>query len=144
MTPQVIVITHAYAPSRTGVRYLSVSGTSASHPLTLKVYHLPLLPIPGTQASLPQFFASHPLLRHILLRERIQLVHAHQALSSLAHEALLHARCLPGPTGEKIRAVFTDHSLFDLYADAASVLTNRLLRFALGEADRVVCVSYTG
>ncbi|PWN25862.1 UDP-Glycosyltransferase/glycogen phosphorylase [Jaminaea rosea] len=143
----VIVITHAYAPDRTGIRHLSVSSPTTSEPQvrTLKIYHLPLLPVPGTQATLPQFFASHPLIRTILLRERVQLLHAHQALSSLAHEALLHARCLPlHAGGQQVRAVFTDHSLFDLQGDAASVLTNRLLRFALGEADRVVCVSYTG
>lgn len=30
----------------------------------------------------------------VLLRERITLVHAHQAFSAIAHEAILHARTM--------------------------------------------------
>ncbi|PWN20233.1 UDP-Glycosyltransferase/glycogen phosphorylase, partial [Microstroma glucosiphilum] len=122
----VVIITHAYAPSRIGVRHLSTGVT---------VYYLPLKVI-ASQATLPNFFTSHPLLRYIFIRERIQLVHAHQALSSLAHEALFHAR------EAGIKTVFTDHSLFSLDEDAASILTNKLLRFVLSDVDRVVCVSY--
>lgn len=40
------------------------------------------------------------LLRCVLLRERITVVHGHQAFSAMAHEALLHARTL----GYKARA----------------------------------------
>lgn len=122
----VVIITHAYAPSRIGVRHLSTGVT---------VYYLPLKVI-ASQATLPNFYTSHPLLRYIFIRERIQLVHAHQALSSLAHEALFHAR------EAGIKTVFTDHSLFSLDEDAASILTNKLLRFVLSDVDRVVCVSH--
>ena len=78
-----IVITHAYPP-RTGVRYL-VNG--------LKVYYVPYAVI-ARQDTLPNFFALLPLLRTILIREEIQLVHAHQALSSMAHEGVFHAKTL--------------------------------------------------
>ncbi|PWN46310.1 UDP-Glycosyltransferase/glycogen phosphorylase [Ceraceosorus guamensis] len=124
---KVIVITHAYDPERTGVRYLT-SG--------LKVYHIPFQVI-ARQDTLPQFFALFPVLRSILLRERIDIVHGHQALSSMAHEGILHARTLG------VRACFTDHSLFG-FADAASILTNKLLRFALSDVDHVICVSHVG
>ena len=41
-----------------------------------------------------------------------------------------------------MRTVFTDHSLFG-FADAASILTNKLLKFILSDVDHVICVSHT-
>lgn len=124
---QVIVVTHAYEPDRAGVRYL---------PGGMKVYYVSY-GVLVRQDTLPNFFALAPVLRSILLRERIELVHAHQALSSMAHEGLFHAKCLG------LKTVFTDHSLFG-FADVSSIMTNKLLRFALADVDHVVCVSHTG
>lgn len=126
--PQVIILTHAYPPHRVGVRRITPG---------LRVYYLPLKVI-ASQDTLPNFFTSHPLMRFIFIREEIQLVHTHQALSSMAHEAMFHARWLG------IKTVFTDHSLFSLDQDVASVLTNKLLRFLLSDVDAVVAVSYAG
>ncbi len=42
-----------------------------------------------------------------------------------------------------IRTVFTDHSLFG-FADAASILTNKLLEGMLRNVDAAICVSYIG
>ncbi|QRW05747.1 glycosyltransferase family 4 protein [Ceratobasidium sp. AG-Ba] len=72
-----------------------------------------------------------------MLRERVQIVHGHASLSSLAHEGLLHAHHLG------IRTVFTDHSLFSL-DDATGILTNKLLAGALKSVDAVIGVSHTG
>ncbi|KAE8217298.1 hypothetical protein CF319_g8585 [Tilletia indica] len=124
---KVIVITHAYPPRRTGIRWL---------PNGLKVYYVPY-EVLARQDTLPNFFSLLPLYRQILFRERIELVHGHQALSSMAHEGILHARSMG------IRAVFTDHSLFG-FADAASIMTNKLLKFVLSDVEHVVCVSHTG
>ncbi|KAK0553789.1 Phosphatidylinositol N-acetylglucosaminyltransferase GPI3 subunit [Tilletia horrida] len=124
---KVIVVTHAYPPNRTGVRWM---------PPGIKVYYVPYAVL-ARQDTLPNFFSLLPLLRQIFIRERIELVHSHQALSSMGHEGILHARSMG------IRAVFTDHSLFG-FADAASILTNKLLKFALSDVDHVVCVSHTG
>ncbi|MCJ1280081.1 hypothetical protein MMC21_007906 [Puttea exsequens] len=41
-----------------------------------------------------------------------------------------------------LRTVFTDHSLFG-FADAASILTNKLLKFTLSDVDHVIGVSHT-
>ena len=41
-----------------------------------------------------------------------------------------------------LRAVLTDHSLFG-FADAGSILTNKLLKFTLSDVDHVICVSHT-
>ncbi|KAG2003552.1 transferase [Coprinopsis cinerea AmutBmut pab1-1] len=124
---KVIVITHAHPKGRVGIRWLLPS---------LKVYYLPFIPI-ASSATLPNFFTSLPYLRTILLRERIQLIHAHASLSSIGHEGILHSHLMG------IRTVFTDHSLFG-FDDAASILTNKLLVGNLRNVDAVICVSHTG
>lgn len=121
------MITHSHPPSRVGIRYLLPS---------LKVYHIPFVTI-ASSATLPNFLTFLPYLRTILLRERIDLVHGHASLSSLAHEAVLHAHLM------HVRTVFTDHSLFG-FDDAAVILTNKLLVGALRNVDAVICVSHTG
>src|SRR5207237_1370134 len=77
-----------------------------------------------------------PLLRYILLRERIDIIHAHQAFSDMAHEALLHGSMMGYKT------CFTDHSLFG-FADASSIHMNKLLEVVLADAKHVICVSHT-
>ena len=90
-----------------------------------------------TQAvTLPTLFGGFALLRCVLLRERIDLVHAHQAFSTLGHEALMHARTMGYPTA------FTDHSLFG-FADVSSILTNKVLKYGLADVHHVICVSHT-
>ncbi|KAL9007792.1 MAG: hypothetical protein Q9173_007012 [Seirophora scorigena] len=122
---KVVIITHAYA-GRTGVRYLTNG---------LKVYHVPFFVI-YRESSFPTVFSFFPIFRNIVLREEIEIVHGHASLSSLCHEAVLHARTMG------LRTVFTDHSLFG-FADAASILTNKLLKFTLSDVDHVICVSHT-
>ncbi|KAF8970447.1 glycosyltransferase family 4 protein [Flammula alnicola] len=124
---KVIVITHSHSPDRVGIRWLLPS---------LKVYYIPFLPI-ASSATLPNFLTSLPYLRTILLREHIQLIHAHASLSSIGHEGILHAHLMG------IRTVFTDHSLFG-FDDAASILTNKLMVGTLKNVDAVICVSHTG
>lgn len=124
---QVIVITHSHPPDRVGVRWL-VPG--------LKVYHIPF-PTLVSSATLPNFLTFLPYLRTIVLRERITLIHSHASLSALGHEGVLHAHLLG------VRTVFTDHSLFG-FADAASILTNKLLEGMLRNVDAAICVSYIG
>ncbi|KAF7589221.1 hypothetical protein BBP40_004563 [Aspergillus hancockii] len=122
---KVIIITHAYK-GRTGVRYLTNG---------LKVYHVPFLVI-YRETTMPTVFSFFPIFRNIVIREQVQIVHGHASLSSFCHEAILHARTMG------LRTVFTDHSLFG-FADAASILTNKLLKFILSDVDHVICVSHT-
>ena len=88
------------------------------------------------QVTFPSLFGFFPLLRNILIRERIDIVHGHQAFSSMAHEAIMHAKTMG------LKAVFTDHSLFG-FEDTGSILTNKLLKFTLSDVDHVICVSHT-
>lgn len=125
--PQVIVITHSHPPDRVGIRWLLPS---------LKVYYIPF-PTIASSATLPEFLTFLPYFRTIVLREDIQLIHAHASLSALGHEGILHSHLLG------VRTVFTDHSLFG-FDDAASILTNKLLEAALRNVDAAICVSHTG
>ena len=122
---KVVIITHAYE-ERTGVRYLTNG---------LKVYYVPFFII-YRATTFPTVFSFFPIFRNIVIREKIEIVHGHGSLSSLCHEAILHARTMG------LRTVFTDHSLFG-FADAASILTNKLLKFSLSDVDHVICVSHT-
>nr|XP_022342602.1 phosphatidylinositol N-acetylglucosaminyltransferase subunit A-like isoform X1 [Crassostrea virginica] len=122
---KVVVVTHAYG-NKKGVRYLSNG---------LKAYYLPFLPF-YNQCILPTIFTTFPLLRNIFIREQVTIVHGHSAFSTLAHEAMFHARTLG------LRTVFTDHSLFG-FADASSILTNKVLQFSLSDTNHVICVSHT-
>ena len=40
------------------------------------------------------------------------------------------------------RTCFTDHSLFG-FADASSILTNKILKWSLANVDHVICVAHT-
>ncbi|KAI5323066.1 hypothetical protein L3X38_032138 [Prunus dulcis] len=122
---KVVVMTHAYN-NRSGVRYMTGG---------LKVYYVPWKPF-LMQNTFPTFYGTLPRVRTILIREKISLVHGHQAFSTLCHEALMHARTM----GYKV--VFTDHSLYG-FADAGSIHTNKVLQFTLAEVSQAICVSHT-
>ncbi|OZJ02913.1 hypothetical protein BZG36_04934 [Bifiguratus adelaidae] len=121
----VIIITHAYG-HRAGVRYVTNG---------LKVYYVPM-GIVYSQASFPTIFGFFPIFRAIVIREEIDIVHGHQAFSSMCLEGILHGRTMG------LKACFTDHSLFG-FADASSILTNKLLKWTLSDIDHVICVSNT-
>ena len=121
---KVIVITHGYG-NRKGVRYL---------PGPLKVYYCPFFPCHSH--AFPTFTATLPLIRWILIREKIEIVHAHQATSTMASESIVYA------SAHGIASVYTDHSLFG-FDDLAGVILNRVLQTTLSTADAAICVSHT-
>merc|ERR1719315_357502 len=102
----------------------------------LKVFYLPIIPF-YNKSVLPTIICSLPYLRHILLTEKVDLVHGHSAFSSLAHEALMVGTLLNLPT------VFTDHSLFG-FSDASAIVTNTFLKYSLVNTSHTICVSHTG
>lgn len=122
----VVILTHSYR-DRIGVRYLTNG---------LKVYHIPVW-IVYCESGLPTLFCTARIVRNILMRERVDIVHAHGAFSSLALEAMVHTACL------NLRSVFTDHSLFG-FSDVSAVITNSLLKLCLHMCDHVICVSEVG
>ncbi|KAL3718782.1 hypothetical protein ACJRO7_003829 [Eucalyptus globulus] len=122
---KVVVLTHAYG-NRSGVRYMTHG---------LRVYYIPWRPF-LMQNALPTFYGTLPIMRTILVREKITLVHGHSAFSTLCHEALMHARTM----GYKV--VFTDHSLYG-FADVGSIHMNKVLQFTLADVSQAICVSHT-
>lgn len=125
---KVIVITHAYK-GRKGIHYLQEGERTPP----LKVYYCPIIPMTD-EDCLPTFTATYPLLRWILIREQIEIVHAHQATSTLANESVVYAGVLG------LASVYTDHSLFGLH-DAGGVILNRVLTTTLATVDAAIGVS---
>ena len=140
---KVIVITHAYKcpdneytdddglkirqnSMRSGVRYLQGG---------LKVYYCPILPMVD-EDCMPTFTSSFPLIRWILIREGIDIVHSHQATSTLANEAVTYAAEMG------LASVYTDHSLFG-FDDIASVILNRVQKVTMSTVGAAICVSHT-
>ena len=122
---RVTVLTHAYG-DRCGVRHMAGG---------LKVYYAFRVPV-YNGATCPDIFGTFRLLRRVLIRERITLVHAHQTFSVMGHEAVFHARTMG------YKCVFTDHSLFG-FEDASAIHMNKLLVLTLADCNHVVCVSHT-
>ncbi|KAI9914331.1 hypothetical protein PsorP6_007355 [Peronosclerospora sorghi] len=136
---KVIVLTHAvpgpvqptspHLPTqRTGVRYMTHG---------LKVYYLPMLPIVDN-VTYPTIFNHLALFRAICVRERVDIVHGHQATSAFMHECLMQAKAL----GRNLKTVYTDHSLFG-FADAASVHLNKIMKVSMSTVDAAIGVSHT-
>lgn len=122
-----IILTHHYGNGRKGVRYMTNG---------LKVYYLPIQ-VMYNQSIVPTMVGQMPLIRYVLIRERIQIVHGHSAFSAIAHEAIHIAGCMG------LKTVFTDHSLFG-FADMSAVITNKMLEILLANCNHSICVSHTG
>ncbi|QLG70695.1 hypothetical protein HG535_0A06370 [Zygotorulaspora mrakii] len=121
----VVVITHAYG-DRVGVRYLTNG---------LKVYHVPYFVL-HRETTFPNVFGTFPVIRNILLREQIDIVHSHGSASTFSLEAIFHANTMG------LKTVFTDHSLYG-FSNITAILVNKLLTFTLTNTDKVICVSHT-
>jgi phosphatidylinositol N-acetylglucosaminyltransferase subunit A len=121
---KVIIITNTHG-DRQGIRYLSNG---------LKVYYTPICGM-FDQASMPTLFLRLPLFRYIFIRERIQIVHGHQATAMLQYEVSVIAKTLG------LKTVFTDHSLFN-FSDPENILLNKLIKTMLSELDAAIWVSH--
>jgi len=104
-------------------------------PENLKVYYCPFIPMTD-QDILPTLTATFPLWRSIMIREGIEIVHTHQATSTMSNESVVYAAALGLPS------VFTDHSLFQ-FDDVAGVVLNRVLETTLRSTlNAAICVSH--
>ena len=108
----VIVVTHERGDRR-GVRYMQGG---------VKCYYLPFR-LNFDQCALPSGppLAFLPLFRQVVIRERIDVVHGHQALSTMAMECCMHAKLLG------VKTVLTDHSLIGVNKDMANIHLNKLI-----------------
>jgi phosphatidylinositol glycan class A protein len=72
---KVIVITHQYK-DRQGIRYMTNG---------LKVYYCPLVAMVGP-TTFPSVFGMHKLFRKIVIREELDIIHAHQVSNLLINK----------------------------------------------------------
>ena len=115
---KVVVVTHRYG-QRCGVRWL---------PRGLKVYYLPFCGV-HDRVVLPTGLMLLPLLRDVLIRERITMVHAH-AVCTMALEAVTLCSLMG------YRVVYTEHSNFGM-SSPTDINLNSLERIVLSLADTV-------
>ncbi|KAB2616381.1 hypothetical protein D8674_022969 [Pyrus ussuriensis x Pyrus communis] len=138
---RILMVSDFFYPNFGGVEnhsyYLTQCLLKLGHklPSGLKVYYVPWKPF-LMQNTFPTFYGTLPIVRTILIRQKISLVHGLQAFSTLCHGALMHSRTM----GYKV--VFTDHSLYG-FADVGSIHMNKVLQFTLAEVSQAICVSHT-
>ncbi|CAH8511288.1 unnamed protein product [Schistosoma rodhaini] len=126
---RVIIITHSYSSEggqRQGVRYL---------PRGLKVYYIPIQPF-YKQSIFITVLGTLPIIREIVIREQIDIIHGHSIFSPLACEAAVHAQSLG------CRTVHTEHSLFG-FSDLSAIIMNKVMEGVFTAVDQVICVSHT-
>lgn len=101
--------------------------------------------------------SSLPLIRYVLVREQITIIHGHSAFSTLAHETMMIGRLLGIQVKimldifdifnrnkcQYFQTVFTDHSLFG-FADTSAIITNKFLEMSLADCNHCICVSHIG
>jgi phosphatidylinositol glycan class A protein len=121
---KVIVITHRYG-SRVGVRWLAGG---------LKVYYVPFASV-YDRCVMPTGGLMLPLLRDILVREKITVVHTH-AVCTMAFEAVVLGALMG------YRVAHTEHSNFG-FSSPVDIHLNKLEQFVLRNADTVISVSHT-
>ena len=92
------------------------------------------IPAIAGDVALWTFWQSFPIIRQILIREKIDICHGHQSTSVLQQTVIMAAK-LYG-----LKTVFTEHSLFGFH-DAAGINLNKLLKWAVRDLDAAICVS---
>lgn len=123
---KVIIVTHYYK-DRTGIRWMGNG---------IKVYYLPMQPFVLDTVIFPTIIGTLPLCRNILIREKVDIVHGHQATSVMSHEFIIHAKTLG------LKTVYTDHSLYSL-SENSGIHMNKILKYSMHEVDHCICVSHT-
>jgi len=95
----------------------------------LKVYYAPMK-VAFQGCTLPAFFPLLPLLREIVIREGIQIIHGHQDSSAMVHEALFHAKTLVRQlTSSVLLPARSGYNMLPLLASSSSSLCVSLISF---------------
>lgn len=77
---------------------------------------------------------SLPLVRQILIREQIDIVHGHSSTSILQNTVLMAAKACG------VKTVFTEHSLF-CFGEGFSINLNKIVQWTMRDLDAAICVS---
>ena len=100
----------------------------------MKVYHLPQIPMVMGDVAFLTIFNSLPIVRQILIREQIDIVHGHQSSSIIQHCVMMASKSLG------LKTVFTEHSLYG-YNEFFSINLNKIIKWCFKDLDAAICVS---
>lgn len=98
MGHKITFVTNMFKNERCGVRHMANG---------IKIYYLPKLPILNGDASFFALWNIYPVMREIIIREKIDICHGHQSTSLIGTEVMQIGKMM----GCKI--IFTEHSLFN-------------------------------
>jgi len=101
----------------------------------LKIYYIPQTPVLQGDVAFFSFLNCAPLIRQILVREQIDIVHGHQSTSILQHCVLMTAKSIG------LKTVFTEHSLFG-FGSFSEIHINKLVNWSFRDLDAAICVSH--
>lgn len=101
----------------------------------IKIYYLPKLPVLNGDTSFFSVWHVYPILRQIIIREKIDICHGHQSTSLVSKEVMQVGKLLG------CKCLFTEHSLFN-YQDMASVNLNKILKWVFRDVDAAIAVSH--
>lgn len=101
----------------------------------LKMYHLPILPVINGAVGFCTYLNGLPIIREILLREKIELVHGHFSTSVTMTMVMLSAKILG------VKTVITEHTLFP-YSSLEAIHLNKMCKWYLKDVDAAICVSH--
>eukprot|EP00915_Cephaloidophora_sp_WS-2016_P004743 GHVH01006332.1.p1 GENE.GHVH01006332.1~~GHVH01006332.1.p1 ORF type:complete len:286 (+),score=29.43 GHVH01006332.1:56-913(+) len=120
-----VIIVTATKGGRIGIRYMA----------NIKVFYLPQQRWIAN-VILPSGLSS-PILRSIMIREGVQIIHVHQCTTAIGLEAFYIGRLLG------LHTIYHDHSLFSI-SDPVGFHVNKLLNVVIRSAvSKVVAVSHT-
>lgn len=122
---KVIMIGSFYKGEREGLRILGNG---------MKVYHLPLWPTFNGDVSFATKYNILPIVRQILVREGVEIVHGHLTTSITAAMVIFYAKLLG------LKTVFTEHSHFST-SEHQFLICNKIAQFYLRDTDATIAVS---
>ncbi|SIO73705.1 phosphatidylinositol glycan, class A [Babesia microti strain RI] len=122
---KVVVVTNHYE-DRIGIRYMGNG---------IKVYYVPKQLLGSFPVGFVSALPDISLIRDILIRESVDIIHVHQAATVIGHQFTACGMILG------CRTIYTDHSLFS-FKESACIILNRVLEEFLTHTDKCICVSY--
>ena len=99
----------------------------------IKVYYVPKITL-YDDTSYPILYSAFKVIRELCILEKVDIIHCHQAASSLSLEGMFHGKTLG------INVVHTDHSLFG-FNDLENASLNKVLRVFFIDVDQTISVS---
>ena len=120
------MISSMYRGVREGVRLMGNG---------LKVYHLPLLPVINNDVAAPIPWLPDPVIRQILIREKIDLCHGHLSTSIVAALVVTCGKLLG------LKTCMTEHSHFP-YNEIGLIGLNKICKWYMKDLDAAIAVSH--